>query len=449
MKAINYIKNHMKYHTRQLEKVVEKFFDELSVNHMYYQVSLLAIDESENKISIGNYRTIDESLKEDVFLWVNASDRTHFIGEKYFFSNKFSYNDIEGGFIVALKYDDTEFDHFLKEYLKFMTEHLLIMIEANVTTINGSSDVIIYLRNQIYIWSREFVDAKISKNTIQLSSLSYLQTVTAIEEISKLSYENEMLVGKFMAISTDYTSKCDIVLATSSPIMLYEHKKVRKLLEITYQSDNDGLCLLYNKNNIVGFISSKGVPDNYYLIEFKGSGIWKFCQKNERDGQGIEFRGVIPKIICNNVRFEMKFKKCFKEVFECVDKLDTIWTLVKAAKSQKHGTMIVILDNIENEKKRLQSAGFEINANGDISKYIGQLAAIDGAILMDEQGTVHAIGTILDGETPAEFDFDMARGARYNSAIKYSYSRKGQKNLIVVFSEDGYENIISSGKELK
>lgn len=36
-----------------------------------------------------------------------------------------------------------------------------------------------------------------------------------------------------------------------------------------------------------------------------------------------------------------------------------------------------------------------------------------------------------------------ARGARYNSAIKYSYSHRKEKHLIVVISEDSYFNIIN------
>lgn len=80
-------------------------------------------------------------------------------------------------------------------------------------------------------------------------------------------------------------------------------------------------------------------------------------------------------------------------------------------------------------------------------KYITQIAAIDGAILLNEHGKIYAIGTILDSKMPEETGFDMARGARYNSAIKYSYLHRNKKNLCVVISEDGYVNFISNGKE--
>lgn len=441
----------MKYHTRQLEEMVDIFFDELSINNkLDYQIRLLAVEESEGEICIGNYRNTDDSLKRDLQEWVNSENREHFCGKNYFFSNKFTYEDIDGDFVVALKYNDTECEEFIKSYLKFLAEHLLSIIEASTSLVKENSDATVYIKNKIYVWSREFIDEKISRNMIHLTQLSYLSDITAIEEISKMTYESETLDGKYIAVSTNSENKCDIELKNAeASIMLHEVKKIRKLLEITYQSNDDSLYLLYNRKCISGFISPKNISGSYFIIEFKGNGVWKFSQENgHSSGQGIEFRGVNPKLICNNDGFESKFKICFQEIFECEDNLDTIWKLVNRARSQKHGTMLVFLDNMEEEKKRLNSAGFEIKSNTNIDKYMEHITAIDGAILMDKRGTVYAIGTILDGEMPIDRGFDMARGARYNSAIKYSYSRKAQKNLIVVFSEDGYANLISSGKEI-
>lgn len=452
MKNILYTKSGMKYHTRQLEEMAEIFFSELSVNNkLDYQIGLLTVEESEYEICFGNFRHTDGNLKKDLQEWVNSEDREHFCGENYYFSDIFSYEDIEGDFIAALRYNDTECGEFLKSYLKFLAEHLLNIIGATVSLEKEKNDAIVYIKNKIYVWSREFIDEKISRNMLHLTHLSYLSDITAIEEISKMTYESEVLDGKFIAVSENLENECDIELKnTGTPIMLHEVKKIRKLLEITYRSNNDGLYLLYNRKCILGFISPKNISGSYFLIEFKGNGVWKFSQENGCcSGQGIEFRGVNPKLICNSDDFENKFKRCFHKIFGCDENIDTVWKLVNRAKSQKHGTMLVFLDDMEEEKKRLGSAGFEVKPNADIDQYMEHITAIDGAILMDKRGTVYAIGTILDGEMPTGYGFDMARGARYNSAIKYSYSRKAQKNLIVVFSEDGYANLISSGKEIK
>jgi len=69
-------------------------------------------------------------------------------------------------------------------------------------------------------------------------------------------------------------------------------------------------------------------------------------------------------------------------------------------------------------------------------------------LIADYQGNIHTIGAILDGESVVEAD--MARGARYNSAIKYTYSRKqnNEKCIAVVVSEDGDVNFIVDGKQM-
>jgi len=451
LKNISYEKRGIKNSTRQLEEMVEIFFDELSINNkLNYQIRLLVVEESESEICIGSYRSIDDSLKRDLQEWVNSENKKHIYGNNYHFSNKFTYKDKEGDFIVALGYNDMECEELIKKYLDFLVENLLSTIEASAPLITEIRDAAVYIKNKIYVWSREFINKKISSKGVSLTFLPYLSSITKIEEISKMTYESETLAGKFIAVSADSKNKCDIELKNGEEsIMLHEVKKIRKLLEITYQSDHDGLYLLYNTKCILGFISPENISGSYYLIEFKGNGVWKFSQENGYSGcQGIEFRGDNPKLICNNNNFEKKFKMVFQNIFECDDNLDIVWKIVERAKSQKHGTILVFLDNMEEEKKRLSSAGFEVKLNVNIDKYMEHLTAIDGAILMDKWGTIYAIGIILDGEMPSDHGFDMARGARYNSAIKYSYSHKEQKNLIVVFSEDGYINLICSGKEI-
>jgi hypothetical protein len=75
-------------------------------------------------------------------------------------------------------------------------------------------------------------------------------------------------------------------------------------------------------------------------------------------------------------------------------------------------------------------------------KQIQKLTSIDGSLLLLSNGECHAIGVILDGKATEQED--SSRGARYNSAIRYSQSIKGKINhLIVVISEDGMIDFIS------
>jgi DNA integrity scanning protein DisA with diadenylate cyclase activity len=71
--------------------------------------------------------------------------------------------------------------------------------------------------------------------------------------------------------------------------------------------------------------------------------------------------------------------------------------------------------------------------------FIRQLTQIDGAMLLDTEGYCHAIGLILDGL--ASEHGDAARGARYNSAIRY-VETSTHNCLAVVVSDDGLINLI-------
>lgn len=372
----------------------------------------------------------------------------HFHGKTYIFSNKFTYEGFEENFVVALKYDDTMFEKFIQTYLSYLTNHLLCVIEKTKVSRQQTRDDAANLANLIYLWSRDFVHDRICSNTIILSQVSYSLEVTAVEAIADMKYESEDVSGRFIAVSS-CSNECEIKLNnTETPVKLNETKKIRKLLEVTYQSGNEGLYLFYNRNCIKGFISPKKLKGEYYLIEFLGSGRWRFGQESGINfRQRIEFGRKDCSIIYSFERYSKKFKESFMNIFGKSDSLDILCKLFDKARCQKHGTMLVFLEDAEGECKRLKQVGFSVEIKENPEKYITQITAIDGAILLNELGTIYAIGTILDGKMPEGTGFDMSRGARYNSAIKYSYSY-AKKNLCVVISEDGYVNFISNGKEI-
>lgn len=100
---------------------------------------------------------------------------------------------------------------------------------------------------------------------------------------------------------------------------------------------------------------------------------------------------------------------------------------IAAAKGQGHGTSLIIgtPDSIRSEAERLCAKGRGIlldydsteKAYSNLSKIIKGCSSIDGALLLDINGKLHAIGVILDG--PALLDGNTARGARYNSVMNY------------------------------
>ena len=70
---------------------------------------------------------------------------------------------------------------------------------------------------------------------------------------------------------------------------------------------------------------------------------------------------------------------------------------------------------------------------------LGAMTNIDGAVLVAPDGRCHAFGVILDGTATGAGDF--ARGARYNSAVRYR-SAAGSDCLIIIVSEDGMINLL-------
>ena len=291
MKTINYKINHMKYHTRWLEELVSKFFDILNIGDLVQeQVHLIELCESDKELWIGNYRKTDDCLQKDLNDWIVQGEPQHFHGKTYIFSNKFKYEGFKGNFIVALKYDDAMFEKFIQTYLSNLINRLLCVIEQTKVSKWHAHDGAKNLSSLIYLWSREFVHDKICSNTLILSQISRYLELTAIEAIADMKYESNDVSGRFIAVSS-CSNKCEIKLTnTETPIQLNETKKIRKLLEITYQSGNKGLYLFYNRNYVEGFISPQNLKGEYYLIEFLGSGRWRFCSSSGINSkQKIEF----------------------------------------------------------------------------------------------------------------------------------------------------------------
>lgn len=140
-----------------------------------------------------------------------------------------------------------------------------------------------------------------------------------------------------------------------------------------------------------------------------------------------------------------------------LEKEKEIQDIIDALREQAHGTSAVFLDGraFEEELKRLDrnnrlcrikpvsilDSGKDEEEKRRFRELLIGLSAIDGALIADFQGNIHAIGAIVDGESVIEAD--MARGARYNSLKNYvnwlAKCKKYERNqyFAVIISEDG------------
>ena len=247
-------------------------------------------------------------------------------------------------------------------------------------------------------------------------------------------------------VFVDKDEKSDIYFeqAEGDILRIEQVKKIRKLLEITYEKDNEGLYLKCIGNKVKGYVSSKNIDKGSYIIEFNGNGKWSFYCYGDKNSR-IIFKDKIAQILKDNDEEKIEFYSYYTKIFGERKDIDNenIWNIVKNAKKQKHGTMLLFSENALEEENRLCSAGYQVVVSENMDcKYIEAVTGIDGAVLLDSNGKIYMIGVILDGEMPPK-GISVDRGARYNSAIKYSFTHMEEKHLLVVLSEDGYCNFIN------
>jgi len=265
-------------------------------------------------------------------------------------------------------------------------------------------------------------------------NIMFQNIFNTINLISSLHYEGSEANGKiFFSSITDGHS--NIPIRFNKSIFLNNYKLVRKILEIC---GNDLYCICDGSNGIIGLntITQSEQKDKFYII-FKGHYKWDLYY-----GEILLMKSVfgipqLPTIPLKETVFYSNFRRIFKKTENNSEKL--IWTLIEAAMEQRHGTMIVISGNAKNEAKRLAKQSMEINPIKLTPEFVKRLSSIDGAILIDDEGICYAIGVILDGMATEQGD--PARGARYNSAIRY-VSTTEHFTICLVISEDGYVNII-------
>lgn len=116
-----------------------------------------------------------------------------------------------------------------------------------------------------------------------------------------------------------------------------------------------------------------------------------------------------------------------------------IWRLAEAARDSGHGMTLVVASDAAQEAERLGPAAFVLEPCHLNASEVQQIGAIDGAVLIDTEGTCHAFGVILDGE--ATDKGDRARGSRFNSAIRYQRSHS-DSTFVIVVSVDGGINLV-------
>jgi hypothetical protein len=249
--------------------------------------------------------------------------------------------------------------------------------------------------------------------------------------ISTMRYEGADGVGGLLITAAD-DPRVRVDMALTRPINLRDYRTVRKLLEIA----DAGLHLLCSDGQVRGFgDADEGAG---YLIAFTGQHHWRLLHEGR---VAMEVRFGQPQLPKQRLEQEA-FQKRVAGVFPAMtpSDLNALWALVDEATRQRHGTMVVVSAGAASEALRLGTQAIPTAARPLTPALMRQITAIDGAVLLDPQHRCHAIGAILDGlATDAG---DPARGARFNSAIRYVASSP-HACLAIVVSEDGMIDVIA------
>ncbi len=250
-----------------------------------------------------------------------------------------------------------------------------------------------------------------------------------INRIAALQYEGGDLRGKIVFTRKGATTHA--VLSFAKPVRLSDAVWARKTLEAC----TDSLVVLSTDDELLGLALSDAAIASYG-VRLRGRQVWTL-----RYGATdlLEVRlGVpgLPRPALTRERFAATLNRVFGP--ECA--VEELWPVVEVAMTQKHGTMIVVsaAASVEGERLAAQATPITpIRLDADLTRAV---TAIDGAVLLDSAGTCHAFGVILDGV--ASGAGTPARGARFNSAVRYVSARKPEKVVAVVISEDGHVDLV-------
>jgi hypothetical protein len=122
-----------------------------------------------------------------------------------------------------------------------------------------------------------------------------------------------------------------------------------------------------------------------------------------------------------------------------------ITRIVAAAGEEKYGCTIVI--DPSNPPLHLSGQGLETPISLDPDENLSlaaALAKVDGALHIDRNLKLRAFACLMDG--PSLKTEDRARGARYNSALRFTVKHTGL--LVVVVSADRPVSVIQNGIDL-
>ncbi|WP_088126198.1 diadenylate cyclase [Bacillus sp. JEM-1] len=500
----------------KMERLIKDYIEALNPTIMPSIETITITSKDDNNIVIPD-RCIELGITEDSFLWeegelnkLNNKLNEEIVTDSKIESSgdltqiRFSNNDDEGStpfstfeelrylnyikikenkfllfYLVFTGFEDDTKDICLNNplfsFLKYVMDYLFAMCKKqDLSEILDQN-----IDDSISSIGRDFINSLINHVCNENFSL-----YDEFNFISTLNYEGQSISAKLLLIDKKMIEKnVNFVIKFKDLIAFKEHRKIRKLLEMTDESiyligDNKHIYGLGNLKNLYNL--EKGYTNKVLLIDFINRFEYKIKAikvihdiKVGETGKDEIVNWFYEECTLLSVKYgkmelventlsEIRLRQSLYNTFnkylykgesgdnlKVDEKITNIIDIVKCAYNQKHGTTLVITtpEVAETEVQRLKEQSIKIDVidikrNSYFKQVVEKITNIDGALYMDIDGYIHAIGVILDGYAKIG-EGDSSRGARYNSAIRYKNGKGvNGKCVIVVISEDGMIDII-------
>ena len=249
-----------------------------------------------------------------------------------------------------------------------------------------------------------------------------------VNEVSSLTYERSGARGHLVVTGRDNLAN-KLRVTIQNPVRLGEARIVRKMLELT----DEKTALLTDGQAIYGLGECISAPD-VARITIEGHAKWSLSINDTALMKVAYEHATLPKQILD----KGLFRDVARRKVDAVE-VERIWDIFQCALDNGHGTTIVVSEDPVSEIERLGQEALAIKPEYLDHKDVARLGRIDGAIILDPDGRCYAFGAILDGL--ATSSGDRARGARFNSAVRYQ--RKSPiGTMVIVISDDGTVDLI-------
>ncbi|MFH1914498.1 MAG: DNA integrity scanning protein DisA nucleotide-binding domain protein [Pseudomonadota bacterium] len=222
--------------------------------------------------------------------------------------------------------------------------------------------------------------------------------------------------------------------------MLGAHKHVRKLLQAV---EDSGRVLVSDGDRLLG-IAIGSMPGAYLTAKFCGThGFLWLRDELVCSFQDGGFRSSTMR--ANLVQLEELLLETDMTMEDQYTLMQIALLMVNRVRDRKHGCTLVI----DTGQERLHMSGQHLEKPLDLRdsgqlKLACSLAKLDGALHLGRDLKLHGFACLMDGRAvPGE---NRARGARYNSALRFTAEH--EDIMVVVVSSDRPVSIIKGGMEL-